>query len=377
MSRLTVSAKALFFAASMLAAPALSAPVQMSDAQLGAASAGVQFSITDRVADQASVHADVTDPLLVNAWGLSQGPGTFLWVANNGTDSSTLYDTTQSKWSKAPLNVKVPGAPTGTVFVGVKDAFKFTSNGKTDTTLFAFDTEGGQIEAWSPNVDLNNAIVVVDKSNKGAIYKGLTLGMDEKKPLLFAADFGRGKIEAFDSNYHLVRSFTDPYLPANYTPFNVQTLNGQLYVTFALRQPGAHDETAGPGLGIVDVFDTDGHLERRLVSGGKLNAPWGLAIAPASFGKFGGDLLVGNFGDGRIDVYDPHDGHFVGTLSNGGGGGKIKVDGLWALMTGPNGSITFSSGPNDESHGLVGSIAAATPMWSHHEVATMMEMGHH
>ena len=397
MSRLSRSAKAVVIAAGLIAPPAF-AGVPLSDAQLGAVPAGIRFSITNRVSDQPGV-APVTDPLLVNAWGLSQGPGTLLWVANNGTNSSTIYD--PASFAKNPLNVNVPGAPTGTTFVGVNNAFNVTEAGKTGNTLFAFATEGGQIEGWNPTVDLHNALVAFDGSAQGAEFKGLTMGVQglttaqiavdtpngvlsvsnpirtsrNLTPLLFATDFGANVVEAFDSKFNKVMSFTDPLLPPNYSPFNVQTLNGLLYVTFANRAPGAHDETAGPGLGFVDVFDTSGHFLRRLVSGGPLNAPWGLAIAPRSFGKFAGALLVGNFGDGKINAFNPVTGHFIGELKSGDGG-SAAIDGLWALHTGPNGTITFSAGPDDESHGLVGSIAPTARMWGSDEVVSMAAMHH-
>jgi len=312
----------------------------------------------------------VTDPLLVNAWGLSQGPCTQLWVANNGSNTSTIYDPTT--FTKNALEVNVPGAPTGTTFVNVGNAFNVSANGKVGNTIFAFATEGGQIEGWNPTVDLHNAIIGANVD--GAIFKGLTLAANGATPLLFASDFGHGAVSAFDSGFNKVNSFTDPKLPANYVPFNVQNLNGELYVTFALREPGADDETHGKGLGFVDVFDTAGHFERRLVSNGKLNAPWGLAIAPQSFGKFAGALLVGNFGDGHINAYDPVTGRFLGQVKDAGG--NASIDGLWALHTGPNGSIIFSAGPNDESHGLVGTIQPTMRMWGHDEVANLALMHH-
>lgn len=369
MSRLSRSAKAVAIAASLIAPPAIAGPVALSDAQLGVVSGGVKFNITNQVSDQPGV-AKVTDPLLVNAWGLSQGPGTFLWVANNGSNTSTIYDPTT--FAKAPLNVNVPGAPTGTTFVNVGNAFNVSANGKTGSTIFAFATEGGQIEGWNPTVDAQNAIV--GKAVDGAIYKGLTLGANGATPLLFASDFAHGAVTAFDTSFTPVNSFTDPTLPANYVPFNVQNLNGELYVTFAKREPGAGDETAGKGLGFVDVFDTAGHFERRLVSHGKLNAPWGLAIAPQSFGKFAGALLVGNFGDGHINAYDPVTGRFLGQVKDVGG--NASIDGLWALHTGPNGTIIFSAGPNDESHGLVGTIQPTMRMWGHDQVANLAMMHH-
>jgi uncharacterized protein (TIGR03118 family) len=373
MSRLMTSARALAVAAGLFAPAALAAPVPLSDAQLGAAAAGIRFSITNRVSDLPGV-APVQDDKLVNAWGLSQGPSTALWVANNGSDTSTIYD--PSSFAKAPLTVNVPGAPTGTTFVGIADAFKLGPSmpNKPTNTLFAFATEGGQIEGWNPNVNQLNAVIKVDESAQGSEFKGLTLGMKGQKPLLFAADFGHGVISAYDTHFNKVRTFTDPTLPANYTPFNVQNLNGLLYVTFAKREPGATDETAGKGLGFVDVFDTSGHLVRRLVSHSALNAPWGLAIAPQSFGRFAGALLVGNFGDGQINAYDPVTGRFLGRVHDWTG--KAGIDGLWALRSGPNGTITFSAGPQDESHGLIGSIAPMHRMWGGDEMATLAEMHH-
>jgi uncharacterized protein (TIGR03118 family) len=371
MSRLSSSAKALAVAAGLLAPPALAGPVALSDAQLGSVPAGIRFNITTRIADQPGV-APLTDPSLVNPWGLSQGPGTFLWVANNGTDTSTVYDPTN--FAKAPLTVQAPGAPTGTTFVGVNNAFNVTEGKNTGSTVFAFATEGGQIEGWSPKVDGTKAIVAVDESKQGSEFKGLTLGFDHGKPRLFAANFGHNVVDVYNAGFTKVKSFTDPFLPPNYSPFDVQALNGQLYVTFAKRLPGETDETAGKGLGFVDVFDMDGRLVKRLVSNGKLNAPWGLAIAPQSWGKFAGALLVGNFGDGQINAYDPRTGKFLGRVHDGTG--QAGIDGLWALHTGANGSITFSAGPQDESHGLVGSISPAAHMWGHEEVVSMAEMTH-
>lgn len=384
-------APALALAASLLASTAL-AGVPLSDAQLAATPAGASFNIINRVSDQSGV-APVTDPLLVNSWGLSEAPGaSVLWVANNGSDTSTLYNTA-SGFSKVPLNVNVPGDPTGTTFVGINGAFNLSS-AKNSDTVFAFATEGGQIEGWNPTVSLTNAVTVYDGSASGAEYKGLTLGVSNggglpnlsaplpgpstlhgQQPLLFATDFGNNVVEAFNSQFQKVLSFTDPTLPANYSPFNAQTLNGLLYVTFAQRAPGSHDETDGAGLGFVDVFDTSGHLLKRLVSGGALNAPWGLTIAPASFGKFAGALLVGNFGNGQINAYNVHTGTWLGTLDTGNGGQGI--DGLWALQTGPNGTLTFSAGPDGESHGLVGSIApTGGAMWGGAEMVSMAEMHH-
>jgi uncharacterized protein (TIGR03118 family) len=375
MSRLSTNAKAAAIAAGLLAPPALAAPIPLSDAQLGAAPAGIGFNITNRVSDQMGV-APLTDSNLVNAWGLSQGPGTALWVANNGTNTSTIYN--PGTFAKAPLTVNTPDAPTGTTFVNVANAFSVKSGNASGRTIFAFATESGKIAGWNPAVDQGSAVVAVDQSGQGSVFKGLTLGLDQDTHLLFATDFANGAVDAFDTSFHKVMSFTDPNLPPNYAPFNVQNLNGLIYVTFAQHDPGAKDENHGFGLGFVDVFDTGGHLVKRLISNGRLNAPWGLAIAPASFGKFAGALLVGNFGNGRIGAYDPQTGQFLGKITDANGA-PLVIDGLWAMHSGANGTLTFSAGPSDENHGLVGSLAPASmgAMWSASEVATMAEMGHH
>lgn len=374
MSRLSARATAAAVAVGLLAPPALAAPIPLSDAQLGAASAGVGFNVTNRVSDQMGV-APVTDSNLVNAWGLSQGPGTALWVANNGTNTSTIY--APGTFAKAPLTVTTPDGPTGTTFVGLANAFTIKSGDASGPTVFAFATESGKIAGWNPMVNQGAAVVAVDQSAQGSIFKGLTLGLNQDTHLLFAADFGNGVIDAFDTNFNKVMSFTDKTLPANYAPFNVQNLNGLLYVTFAQKNPGATDENHGFGLGFVDVFDMNGNFIKRLISNGRLNAPWGLAIAPASFGKAGA-LLVGNFGNGRIGVYDPQTGEFLGKVKDASGK-PIAIDGLWAMHSGANGTLTFSAGPADESHGLVGSLTPAAPsaMWTRSEVATMAEMGRH
>jgi uncharacterized protein (TIGR03118 family) len=372
MLRLSGGAAAIALAAGMLAPAAMAAPVSLSDSQLDAVVAGTRFAVVSQVADQSGV-APVTDPLVVNAWGLSQAPGGPLWVANNGSDTSTVYNSTT--FAKSALEVQVPGAPTGTTFIGINGAFNVTSAGKTGRTAFAFATESGQIEGWNPTVDATHAIVAVDESASGSIFKGLTLAMSGASPRLFAADFAHGVVSVYDASYSKIDSFTDPNLPPNYVPFNVQALNNQLYVTFAKREPGATDEIAGQGLGFVDVFDTDGHLIRRLVQHGQLNAPWGLAIAPASFGKFAGALLVGNFGDGRVNAYDPTTGNYIGVLRDDQN--RVEIEGLWALRTGANGTITFSAGPGDESHGLVGSIVPTAATWGADEVVSLAAMRGH
>jgi uncharacterized protein (TIGR03118 family) len=305
--------------------------------------------------------ARITDPNLVNPWGLTFGPTTPAWVADNGADVTTLYSGGVRKSIPVivPLVVGIPGgAPTGAVFNPTNG---FEVNGA--PARFIFDSEAGTITAWNPGTPGGQA--VTKATTPGAIYKGLTMASKGNAPMLYAANFHAGKIDVFNDAFAPVTlpgGFVDPNLPAGFAPFNVQEIAGRLVVAYAKQDPKAEDEVAGAGLGYVDVFDTSGHLIRRLVSQGKLDAPWGLALAPRHFGQFSGDLLVGNFGDGAINAYDPRTGAFEGSLMNKDGN-QIKIDGLWALRFG-NGvigtptSLLFTAGIGDEAHGLFGEIVA-------------------
>jgi uncharacterized protein (TIGR03118 family) len=306
--------------------------------------------------------ARITDPNLVNPWGLSAGPATPLWVSDNGTDVSTLYSgaVRGSIPAIVPLVVGIPGgAPTGTVF---NPTSGFAVGGA--PARFIFDSEAGQITAWNQGLGTEAKPVA---GSPHAIYKGLALAVTPKGAWLYAADFHNGRIDVFDDHFGAVHlkpgAFTDHALPPGFAPFNVQELGGSIYVAFAKQDADAEDEVAGPGLGYVDVFDPQGHLLKRLVSGGALNAPWGLAIAPAGFGGLDGALLVGNFGDGAIDAYDAQTGASRGALMNEDGN-PIRIDGLWALRFG-NGvfgtprSLVFTAGIADEAHGLLGTIVPA------------------
>ena len=346
----------------LLATSALADPKPLSDAQLSQIVAGTHFVVIGEVSDTNTEAGNPPDALLVNAWGLSEAPaGGPLWVANNGTGTTTLYDF--QTFSKIPLNVTIPGpggatgTPTGNVFTSLTgNSFDVTGGGKTGHSLFLFDAEDGTISGWAPTVATNTTFTAVDQSASGAVFKGLAIaGGDSNSPLLYAADFVQNKVEMFNGSFTQIGSFTDTSLPPGYAPFNVQVLNGKLFVTFALRAGGI-DEAEGAGLGFVDEFTLSGQKIVTLVSHGPLNAPWGLAIAPADFGQFKGALLVGNFGDGTINAFDPHTGKFLGQVTSRGNR-QISIDGLWALQTGPDGTIVFSSGPDGESHGLVGVVA--------------------
>jgi uncharacterized protein (TIGR03118 family) len=301
--------------------------------------------------------ARITDPNLVNPWGMSAGPATPIWVADNGKDVSTLYSggIHHSIPVTLPLVVGIPdGAPTGTVF---NPTSGFALNGA--PAKFLFDSEAGTITAWN-----GGTVATTVATTPGASYKGLALASKGNAAFLYAANFATGKVDVFDQNFMpatLSGAFVDPNLPAGFAPFNVQELAGRIVVTYAKQGPTG-DDVAGPGNGYVDVFDTSGHLIKRLISQGKLNSPWGLVLAPRHFGAFSGDLLVGNFGDGAINAYDPRTGGFQGTLTNRDGN-PIAIQGLWALrfgngVTGTPQTLLFTAGIGDEDHGLFGEIVA-------------------
>jgi uncharacterized protein (TIGR03118 family) len=314
--------------------------------------------------------AQVTDPNLVNPWGIVPNPTGAFWVNDNGAGVSTLYDGAGVAQSLVvtipdPGNLGFTSAPTGIVHNGTSD-FVVQGNDAQGAAVFIFSTEDGTISAWSPAVDRNNAILEVDNADGGAVYKGLAIGSNSQGNFLYAANFRAGTVEVYDTNFvqtQLDGSFTDPRLPRGYAPFGIQNINGDIYVSYAKQDAAKHDDVAGPGHGFIDVFDTDGHLMRRLVSRGALDSPWGLVQAPDHFGRFSDDLLVGNFGNGKIHAYDPNTGAFRGTLRDADHR-PIKIDGLWGLSFG-NGVTTdantlyFTAGINDEQDGLFGSLQAA------------------
>lgn len=317
------------------------------------------------------VPAATIDPNLVNPWGVSHSATSPFWVSDNGAGVATLYDGSGTPFPVGnPLVVTIPpptggtdqAAPTGQVFNGGTGGFVVTEGDKSASATFLFATEDGTISGWNPTVDPTHAVLVVDNSGNDAVYKGLTLATtDSGQKLLFASDFHNGMVDVFDQNFQKVNSFTDSSLPEGYAPFNVQVLNGHLFVTFALQNAAKHDDVAGPGNGFVDEFDLNGHLLHQVAANGPLNSPWGLDIAPASFGQFAGDLLVGNFGDGTINVFDPNTDAFLGKLE-GADGQPIQNDGLWALINGNGGNggdpnkVYFTAGLNGEADGLFGSL---------------------
>jgi uncharacterized protein (TIGR03118 family) len=318
------------------------------------------------------------DAHLKNPWGIVHGPTTPWWVSDNNGNVSTLYDQFGNLFPPAPagplvVNIPAPGsttggAPTGVVFNGTTD-FVVTDGTKSGASLFIFATEDGTIAGWSPGVNRTQAFIAVDKSQipnatNGAVYKGLAIATATTGQRLYATNFRAGTVDVYDAKWNPVtmkNAFMDKRIPAGYAPFGIQAIGTSIYVTYALQNNVKHDDLSGAHRGFVDVFNTDGKLLKRLIRRGALNSPWGLALAPKGFGEFGGDLLVGNFGDGRINAYDVRSGEFEGTL-RGANEKPIVIDGLWGLgfgngaTAGPTGTLFFAAGINGETDGLFGSL---------------------
>jgi uncharacterized protein (TIGR03118 family) len=387
----------------------------LSASALNAADDDVVVQVTDLVAnvpilvDRFGIvhHPFVLDPNLVNPWGMTEAPASPFWIADNGRGVSTLYNVpgaANTAVSVNPLVVSIPGpldplgstgAPTGAVFNTGAAARQFTITGvdrngiaASAPAIFLFATEDGTIVGWNPGInppgfDLSKAgtygIVAVNNSENpsaagGAVYKGLAIATDAVgNTFLYATNFRAGTVEVYDGAFHRVPltpdAFTDRHLPHRYAPFNVVLSGDRLFVTYARQDAAKHDDVAGHGRGIVNTFDLSGHALVRFAQHGRLNSPWGLVQAPASFGQFAGAVLIGNFGDGRIHAFDPGTGKLLGKVVNSVGQ-EILIDGLWSLIIG-NGrgggaanAIYFTAGPNGEKDGLFGSlvpVALGTP----------------
>jgi len=345
--------------------------VIMSGPSLYAASSSYQQH--SLVADKIG-QADHTDSSLVNAWGIAFHPNGFVWVADNGTGKSTAYDGLGNKMAEITVPPPAGGlgtaAPTGIVFNTSSD-FVVTKDSNSGASTFIFATEDGTISGWNQNVDATNAILAVDNSSSGAVYKGVAIAANGTGRFLYATDFHNNRIDVFDKDFEPAslacpgspqKTFIDPKMPAGFAPFGIHNVRGNLYVTYAKQDNVQHDDVAGRGLGTVDVYDANGCLIRRVVTRGQLNAPWGIAVAPADFGKFSNTLLIGNFGDGKINAFDMASGNFRGTLSIKGK--PLVIEGLWGIAFGngvnnqPVNSLFFAAGPNDETDGLFGSVEA-------------------
>ena len=325
------------------------------------------YTVTKLVSDVPGAAMNV-DPNLVNAWGLAASSSSPWWVADNGSQKSTLYG---GDGTVLPLVVRVGGDPTGTVYNG-STSFVVRHGTASGPSLFLFDGEAGLIRGWNPGVPpgstSTHAFVVVNRKHVDAEYKGLAIASTSDGDFLYATDFHNRRVDVFDGDFNLVHSpgaFTDPGIPNTYAPFGIRNLRGTIFVSYAKVGPTG-DDLGGHGHGFVDAYDTSGMLLARVATRGSLDSPWGLAMAPAGFGRFGGDVLVGNFGNGKINAYGwsgsayEHQGRLQ--MSSGR---TVKIDGLWALAfgnggaAGPKDSLYFTAGPEEESHGLFGDINAA------------------
>jgi uncharacterized protein (TIGR03118 family) len=351
------------------------------------------YVVTPLVSNVAG-QAAIKDPVVQNAWGIAFSPaGSPFWVNDNLTGCSTLY---KGDGTIIPLQVSIPlpgnviaagscmpfdpknppnpapAAPTGIIW-NPSSAFVVPGTNPKIPAIFIFATEDGTISAWAGGLTpATDAVIAVDNSATptpatGAVYKGLAFGVNARGAFLYATNFRAGTIDVFGPNGSnglfapatTTGGFMDPNIPAGYAPFNIANIDGDLFVTYAKQNDVKHDDVAGAGRGFVDVFDTDGHLLRRFASRGPLNAPWGITRASYAFGRFSGKILIGNFGDGRINAFDS-DGHFLDELEDAHGKALV-IDGLWALSLGGGlGSspdwLYFTAGPNHEGDGLFGTI---------------------
>jgi len=312
----------------------------------------VEFAVVSLASDQLG-GGKVLDSNLVNAWGITATPTSPFWIADNGTGTSVLYN---GAGDKLALTVTIPGdgSVTGVAFSGVSGSF--------NNDLFLFDSEDGTVSGWRGA--LGTTAEVLQTGIPDNVYKGIAtadIGGDE---YAYLANFRNGTIDVLKGNPgapNLTGNFTDPNLPSGYAPFDVQNLDGTLYVTYAVQDGAKHDDVSGLGNGIVDKFDLQGNFVERVVTGGALNSPWGLALAPVGFGDMGGDLLVGNFGDGLIHAYDPVTGALLETVENSHGN-PLAIDGLWGLRfgnganSGKTTTLYFTAGPDGESHGQFGEL---------------------
>jgi uncharacterized protein (TIGR03118 family) len=313
-----------------------------------------------------SVAASHTDTNLKNGWGVAFNPQGDVWVADAGSQKSTLYDgngVPQQLIVSIPTGTNGPAGPTGIVFSGASN-FAVNQSGVSGTSAFIFATLAGTIAAWSPSVNLTSAVTVYDDASGGAEYTGLAIGSDNGASRLYAADFHNNKIDVFDSTFTKVSvsgRFVDPALPAGFAPFGIQVIGNSVFVAYGQQNSSARIAVNVPGQGLIDVYDTGGIFQKRLVTGGDLNAPWGMATAPSNFGPLSNELLVGNFGDGTIHAYDPQTGVEAGTLK-ARTGVPIQIPGLWGIAFGngvdaqPTNTLFFAAGPNSGANGVYGRL---------------------
>src|SRR5215472_15556302 len=335
------------------------------------------YKATNLVSDIAG--ANQTDTNLVNPWGISASPTSPFWISDNGTGKTSVYAISGTNVTN-PLVVTIPpppgspsstAAPDGNVFNESGGGFSVSNGTASGSSVFMFATEDGTLSGWSPSVDLTHAFIAVDNSvvdpsdqqHRSAVYKGLAIASTSHGAFIYAANFRGGFVEMYDSDFTLVKTFTDHTLRDSYAPFGIQRVGEKLFVTYAKLDSKKHDDVAGAGHGFIDTFDLDGNLLSRFAAHGTLNSPWGIALAPANFGDFSNALLVGNFGDGRINAFDVNSGAFLGQLKDALGNPHV-FNGLWGLRfgndggAGPANTLFITAGIDDEAHGLFASITA-------------------
>jgi uncharacterized protein (TIGR03118 family) len=351
------------------------------------AASGTTFADTALVSNKSEVVATAAaiDANLQNPWGIAVAPGLPFWISDNNSNLSTLYSgagvqETQTITGSAVTGIAIPPSaagvqanPTGQIFNGTGGFLVPTPKGQ-ETALFVFDGEGGLISAWAQDSGATAVTAYDDgiaNAANHAVYKGLAMGTVSEATYLYATDLRNNKVDVFDTNFTkpaaMQGKFVDPNLPAGFVPFGITALNGQLYVTFAKQDAAMHDEMTGAGLGYVDIFDFSGNLVNQFASAGALNAPWGIAIAPAGFGSLEGDVLIGNFGDGTINIFSPN-GASLATSKGAlmaGNGQPLAFPGLWALTFGngdadkPITTLFYTAGFASQIDGVFGSITAS------------------
>jgi uncharacterized protein (TIGR03118 family) len=344
---------------------------------LASASLAVAFGLTlssSRVATTAfevepllsdgSVPAPNVNPNLVNPWGLASSPTGPFWIASEGTGTSQVV---RADGSAVVPDVLVPGDqsghPTGLVFNG-GGGFEIRTSGASASSLFLFVTLDGRILGWNPAVDAGAAIVAANHVAEGAVYTGAAIAESHGRRFLYVANFGQGRVDVFDTDFRPVASYSTRQVRPGFAPFGIAEIDGELLVTFALRDPVTGEDSPGPHRGYVFRLAPDGSSFEPFLVAGELNAPWGLVVAPGGFGQFSNKLLVGNFGDGRILAYNQKNGHFIGAMENEEGR-PIVIEGIWGLLFGNGGAggdpkdLYFTAGIDDEEHGLFGEIEVA------------------
>jgi uncharacterized protein (TIGR03118 family) len=353
-----------------------------------AAQTSTGFADSALVSDKVGVVATTTtiDANLSNPWGLAIAPGLPFWVADNNSNLSTLYSgkgaiQTDSITGDNDVGIAIPASaagvpanPTGQVYNGGGGFLIPTSAGQ-ESALFIFDGEGGTIAAWANGSGATAVTAFDDGVANGAnhaVYKGLAIGTVNGATFLYATDLHNNKVDVFDTNFTkpaaMQGKFVDPTIPSGFVPFGIAALNGQLYVSYAMQDAAKHDEMTGANLGYVDVFDFSGNFVSRFASAGALNAPWGMAVAPAGFGPLAGDLLIGNFGDGKVNIFASNGTALATsmgplTVTNGG---TFALPGLWSLVFGngdpdkPLTTLFYTAGFADQTDGVFGSISITT-----------------